>query len=81
MRNANTGMVPMEQKLYWAKVFVVVANEPKLYACVCAHACMLFRVITVFPPFIFNDQLCLTWNTKSMLNKTHKLDTNCIFLK
>lgn len=41
VRTANTAVVPMDKRLYWAKIPVVIAGEPKVSVCVsmciCAH--------------------------------------------
>lgn len=34
VRAANTGAVPVEERLYWAKIPVAVARETKVFVCV-----------------------------------------------
>lgn len=48
VRAANTGAVPVEERLYWAKIPVAVARETKVFVSVNMsvhmHACLCLPV-------------------------------------
>lgn len=78
VRTANARAVPMEERIDWAKVPIVVG------VCVCVHMhacfCVSICMYKLSPPFVSNDWSFWTGNTKrvQMLNKIHCMQTNTI---